>query len=531
MPERSRLSFPSAESPAVPSKGHCVSPFAQTWPRRRRGEIAAVVLVAALHSTQAAAEPPAPSPRPTSDAPPETPKAPAVAAPAPARSEARGPTTRIQSKAPRAPEFPPPDVQVRLIAPTGIGTWIFRIDNDGLIPVRVPADLRLLRVTLEDGDTTAKRPQKPVACSAGALRPGGFPEPSSLLLGPGESYVEAFDPRVLCFGKASAALQPGAIVRARFGWDGGARGKASGARPYAVESATFPSGVAAQKELVVPTIVLNSLPPEVTEPEPPAAPEAPEPNATAKDDADTPPSPSAAPSAGVGAARATSGAPPSTGPSAATRASTGTSPDAGGAPMAGAADAAGGPATAAKAPNAKDPKAPDDKPATPPIVDENAPRIEVSSPAFADAVDAYKVMLNVTATNVGRRPAVFAFRTRMVAFHVDGPDGTVLCPEARPTNTTVRDAFRTVAPGGSASLPIIVSEACGGHVFRRPGLYKVTPTLHLDESGSEYGLNAMVDVVRGKEPTLVRVQTGPEPFYRRAPKAVKTASAETEGPK
>jgi hypothetical protein len=63
-------------------------------------------------------------------------------------------------------------------------------------------------------------------------------------------------------------------------------------------------------------------------------------------------------------------------------------------------------------------------------------------------------------------------------------------------------------------------------MFRRPGLYKVTPSLHLVESGSELGLAAYTGVARVKEPTYVRIAAGPEPFHASAPKAVRIAKPE-----
>jgi hypothetical protein len=68
---------------------------------------------------------------------------------------------------------------------------------------------------------------------------------------------------------------------------------------------------------------------------------------------------------------------------------------------------------------------------------------------------------------------------------------------------------------------VIVEEACGRELFRRPGLYKVTPSLQLNESGAELGLAALTGIVHAKERTLVRVATGPDPFYPSAPKALR----------
>src|SRR5262249_10861066 len=83
------------------------------------------------------------------------------------------------------------------------------------------------------------------------------------------------------------------------------------------------------------------------------------------------------------------------------------------------------------------------------------------------------------------------------------------------------DGFHAIKPGASTTLTVLVEEACGHDLFRRPGLYRVTPVLHLNESGSELGLSAYTGVIRAKEPTLVRIASGSEPFYKIAPNATR----------
>jgi hypothetical protein len=341
-----------------------------------------------------------------------------------------------------------------VIAPSAQGPWQLRIDNEGGRFLRIPADIRLLHLTIEGGDTMARVKPRPVSCAAPpGLRAEGFPEKNAILLGPGESYAEAFDPRLFCFGKDGQALAGGAVVRVRFGWDPPAKGAKKVDPPFAVEGTAFPAEVAPQKQLVAPTFVLSYPSPE------------------ADDEVDPPP-----------------------------------------------------PVEEAKP--ADDTKPPEVK--APEVVDENAPRIEIKGTPWVDASSGARVTLTLTATNVGHRAALVAVRSRMFAFRVNGPDGIERCGAAPPTRSIPREGFQTLKPGASVTQTLLVEEACGRELFRRPGLYRVTPTLHLDESGAEIGLAALTATARAKEPTLVRVQSGPSPFYRAAPGAVKTEKLDAE---
>jgi hypothetical protein len=375
---------------------------------------------------------------------------------APAPAAQKPPPGKPAAPAP----LPDPEVRLRLIAPSAQGPWTFRIDNEGGRWLRIPADILLLRFTVEGGDTMARGARRAVQCAAPpALRPDGFPEKHAILLGPGESYAEAFDPRLFCFGKDAQALVGGAIVRARFGWDAPARGARKVDPPFAAEGTTYPPEVAPLKQLVAPTIVLSYFPSDLED-----------------DDV--------------------------------------------------AADAAPPPAPADEAKPDEDTK-PAEKPA-PPVVDENAANVELKATPWVDASSGNKVTMTVTATNVGHRAALVAVRSRMLAFRVNGPDGIERCGAAPPTRSIPREGFQTLRPGASITQTVLVEEACGRELFRRPGLYRVTPSLHLDESGSEIGLAAYTGTARVKETTLVRVHAGTEPFYKGPPRAVKTEKLDAE---
>jgi hypothetical protein len=392
---------------------------------------------------------------------------------------------------PPEPELPDPEVRVRIIAPSAQGMWTMRLENEGSQWVRVPADVRLLRLTVEAGDTLDRKAKKPVECKLPAgFRGDGFPEPRALLLGPGDAYVETFDPRLFCFGKDEKAITGGAIVRARYGWDPPKGAKKLDA-PYVVQGTEFPAVVAPQKQLQAPTIVLSWEAPEVIEEVKPPEPRPQEKAAgdeKAKDEA----------------ARNEKPREGDKGDKARDEAARNQKPREGD--------------------KARDDKPVDEKPKEEaPVlpVDENAARFELKASPYLDAASGFRVAMTVTATNVGHRPALTAMRARMIGFRIDGPDGTMHCSAGGPTRAIARDGYRSIKPGASASLTILVEEACGRSLFRRPGLYRVTPSLHLVESGAEMGLGAYTGVARVKEPTLVRIAAGPDPFYPHGPKALR----------
>ena len=426
-----------------------------------RGPSLAAFLAPLLLAATAAADPPKPPP-------PAPPKPPKHAAPRHAR----------KPPPPKPPELPDPGVHLRLLARSADGLWTMRLENEGPSPVRVPADARLLELTIEDGDTLSKKKRpRPVTCKLPkAFRGAGFPEPRALLLAPGEAYVEKLDPRLFCFGKAATALAGGAIVHARFGWDAPRYTKKL-APPFAVESTEIPNAVAPQKQLFAPAIVLSYAPPE---PEEHAdKPQGDEKKADKHEDEHK----------------------------------------------------ADKHEDKAAKHDDKDGKAAKDDGKSPRIVDEHAPRIELTSNAYVDSETGFRVALTVKATNEGHRPTLVAARSRMVGFRVDGPDGHVSCGAVSgETRAISRDGFRLMKPKSTTSLTVIVEEACGRPVFRRPGLYRVTPSLHLTETGSELGIAAYTGVARAKEPTLVRVSRGHDPYHPSRPKAVSMPKPEGDDP-
>jgi hypothetical protein len=458
---RSAPARPAASTVARPStsRQRC-TPVAFMMPFPvRGGPLTALAALAAVTLLVAAAQADPPDPPP-----PAPPTAPPAAAPPPAAPAVKHPSV---ARPPKAPEevLPEPELRARIVAPSARGLWTLHLENEGAHPLRVPADVRLLHLTVESGDTVGKRQPKPVKCALPAgLRPEGFPERNAVLLAPGDSYVEAFDPRLFCFGKDAKAIVGGALVRAHYGWEPAKGAKKTG--PFVAESTAFPAVVEPKTHVVAPPLVLSWLAPveeEMAEAPPSAAP--PEEG----DDKDPLPEAPEAPAEGKGSP------PPPTNGAAATV---------------------------------------DGKPAP---VDENAPRLELTTNPYAEAVNGFKVSITVTLTNVGHRPALAAVRSRMVSFRVEGPDGVLHCHAARPSFAMQRQGYVTLKPGGSTALTLLVTEACGSDLFRRPGLYRIKPTLHLDENGADLGLSALTGSIHAVEPTVVRVAEGPEPFYKKRP--------------
>jgi hypothetical protein len=103
-----------------------------------------------------------------------------------------------------------------LDAPSRLGPWTLHVTNRGDVPVRLVADARLL--VLEVTPRSAARPER---CELpGDMRPADDMD-SALVLPPGRSYAETFEPRLYCFGaRLLDALSAGAVVVGHLGWTG-----------------------------------------------------------------------------------------------------------------------------------------------------------------------------------------------------------------------------------------------------------------------------------------------------------------------
>lgn len=387
--------------------------------------------------------------------------------------EAWGQAKPGADKAPEPPPLPPASARLWLIAPTALGPWTMRIENESAVAVRIPADGRLLRLEVQTEEGA-----KPVSCTLpSSLRPKNFPEDRALILGPGHSYVESFDPRLYCFGKSAVTLGPNVIVRAKFGWDTPKPSKIKTKKPkpptgpFAIESAEREPTIAPLWEIQAPYIVLGGLtaglpapvPQLEKEGEPPA--KAPENEVTDKPNDKTAP-------------------------------------------------------TDSPEKDATDKPAEKDKPAVvAPAVDERAGKLQLSSTAYVEASAPRSITLNVTAKNVGLRPIKVALRPWMLSFRIDGSGLEPQMCYADHTNRALpSDAYRSIAPGASTSFAVLLAEVCPKNVFPKPGLYRVTATMAAKESVNGIDVNKLSLTV--KEPSYLRLTGASEPFYSEPPKAI-----------
>src|SRR5690606_656074 len=89
-----------------------------------------------------------------------------------------------------------------------------------------------------------------------------FPVGRELILEPGHSFVEEFDPRLICFDDDAKLLVPGAMVKAYYGWLPNKKPwmKMSVA-PFVADAARVPRKYKPLRRLEAPTMVLSHAPP------------------------------------------------------------------------------------------------------------------------------------------------------------------------------------------------------------------------------------------------------------------------------
>jgi hypothetical protein len=147
---------------------------------------------------------------------------------------------------------PVPDLKLTIETSTTRGPWRMRVENAGDVPVRIVADARLL--TLEVSPRSARASTR---CELpGDMRPSDDLE-RTLVVPPGRSYAESFEPRLYCFGKKLDVLAPGAVLVAHLGWAGGKKGE-SPFEVSAIEGVT--PEVAPLKSIDAPPVALPDEP-------------------------------------------------------------------------------------------------------------------------------------------------------------------------------------------------------------------------------------------------------------------------------
>ena len=143
-------------------------------------------------------------------------------------------------------------------------------------------------------------------------------------------------------------------------------------------------------------------------------------------------------------------------------------------------------------------------PEEPAEFDENAPRLALTAEPFSEARDRLHASATLTATNVGHRSMKRWLHRRMFGFRVAGRGTVARCDPAPEKHATPPDLLRTLAPGASVTLSVLLEEVCPDYALERPGLYRITSSLPDAE---------------GRPVTLLRLLSAPKPFYARPPEA------------
>lgn len=155
-------------------------------------------------------------------------------------------------KPPAPAPRPPPKVDVTLSATTPTGGWAVKVTNSGTVPVRIVADAALL-----DLDVTAPGGGAKVHCALPSDMVPLSDMERGLVLVPGRSYTERFDPRLYCFSEREvAALVPGATVAAHYGF--GARSTSKAFVPLVAQDDPAAPGPA--KSIDAAPLTLPALP-------------------------------------------------------------------------------------------------------------------------------------------------------------------------------------------------------------------------------------------------------------------------------
>lgn len=163
-------------------------------------------------------------------------------------------------KEPPPPPLPAPDVQLR-VEPRAGKPWKVEITNNGTTPLRITADIRLLRMTIDPPASATPQPTKKVPKpkappSVDCVLPSVMRTPDRTLVIPaGGKWSEEFDPRLHCLDRVDKLVE-GATLTARLGWAAPKKGPI-GAPFAAVPSASVPD-VASAKEIGAAPLLLDA---------------------------------------------------------------------------------------------------------------------------------------------------------------------------------------------------------------------------------------------------------------------------------
>jgi hypothetical protein len=316
------------------------------------------------------------------------------------------------------------------------------VENLESVPLRLVADAHLLSF-----DVTVPGEQQPVHCILPAdMRPNDDEE-RVLILPPGRSYGETFDPRLYCFGVHEApALTAGATLVAHLGWAPAATRHAQSHVLSPIEGVA--PAVGAARELVSTPFTIPAD--TVTSVESPTAPQAPPAPTTPSHPSTTRPAATPAPSA-----------------------------------------------TAAPEPTPM-PVTPLALPKT--LVLDLPSRLDVEHPADLTAA--------IRLSNEGAHPVTLLFRAEVIDFTAVSPSGGTRCHWPSQATTPIRELFATVRPHQTMTTDVLLPELCGAQFFDAPGLYVLRGALDTRRaSGAAIGLTTFDGRVVAEAPMLVRVHS------------------------
>ena len=158
--------------------------------------------------------------------------------------------------------------------------------------------------------------------------------------------------------------------------------------------------------------------------------------------------------------------------------------------------------------------------------DEDKGPLSVSAPAFVEASGPRDVAFHVSVKNRSKRPLMVHLRRDDLGFDIDGPGARVHCGSSVTSRASARDFFTTLRPGETRALDVWLGEVCPDASFDRPGLYAIRPSVLLADAGEAYGLHAFTGFAAAATPSLLRVHTGPRPFFTTPPKATSAERSE-----
>ena len=147
-----------------------------------------------------------------------------------------------------------------------------------------------------------------------------------------------------------------------------------------------------------------------------------------------------------------------------------------------------------------------------------APDLRLKTHRWAEAITHRHARLTATLRNVGDRSALVHLRPDDLQIRVRRPNGSAVVCEPGPRHrAAVRDFFRTIKPGKSATVRVLLTEHCPRNTFERPGLYELSSTLRVRDDGSHFRLQALTGDFPAPRSTLLRVRDARKPYHRRPP--------------